>query len=112
MPSFMARCSSARTGLGGVEARRYSEAAAPMQLRGSPIGQSELDPAVLAVSVLGVAGIDGLEFGESGGDQSLRRNPLLDQVFDHGRGACARQFPIGLELRSTDGPLVRVPVDP
>src|ERR1043166_4044424 len=77
----------------------------------SPLRQLQLDSAVAAVGVLGPLVVERLELAESGGDQSLRRYPLGDQVLHHRNGARRGERPVRGELGRDDRAHVGVAVD-
>src|SRR5262245_47767417 len=81
-----------------------------MQAR-SPLRQLELDATVAAEGVLGLVGIDGLEFAEARGHQPLGRDALTDEILHDRDRAPDGELPVVLELWAVDRTYVGVAVD-
>src|SRR5262245_60839669 len=76
-----------------------------------PIREFQLDAAVAAQDLVGIAVLQRLELAVAGGNQALGRDAAVDEVFHHRGGARARQLPVGGKLRAGDGACVGVAVD-
>lgn len=53
-------------------------------------GEFEFDAPIAAERLVGDAGIKGLEFAETGGNEILCRDAAVYEMADNGNGACAR----------------------
>src|SRR4029453_15865280 len=78
----------------------------------SSLRELELDAAVAAIGLLGLVGIDWLEFAEPRRDEPLRRYALADEVLHDRDRARDRKLPVVPELRAVDRPHVGVAIDP
>jgi hypothetical protein len=76
----------------------------------SPFGQLKLNPTIAAICILSSAGINRLEFAETGRDEARRLDALGDQILYHRDCTRRRQIPVRLELPD-DRPHVGVAVN-
>ena len=63
----------------------------------SALGELELDAAVARPRFGRVGGVERLVLAESGGDQAVGRDALVDEELHHRDGALGRQFPVVAE---------------
>src|SRR5262249_32922639 len=80
--------------------------------RRSALIELQLDASVAREGVLALRWIERAKLGITRGNQTVGRDALAFQEFDHADRARGRQFPGRGELRAVDRPGVRVAVDP
>src|SRR5215467_3929848 len=76
----------------------------------SPLRQLQLEPAIAAKCLFSPIGIERLKFAKSGGDKTLRRYALGNEILYDRDRARRRQRPVGGVLRGDDRPYVGVSV--